>query len=329
MVWPCFLFTVRMTNAPLLLLTVIAGIGYFAYRKRFPWPCLFLAAFFVIPFLFRNFLLSGYPLFPLYQFDFFKADWKADKSEMIQIGEFIKYYNRSGGDPERVRHLSFPYWLAEWFRQLYTYNKVLIVLSLLCWTWMALHWKKWTDRRPTVVKGMVLTLAGSILCWFITGPDPRFNYGALLAGPFLIILLYPRHPFFSLTSKVLLPTGRARGIFMVCLTLCIFTYSIIKILTIPAYRNLTTPRSLPLPAYRELTIDGIAVRIPEKILDNWNPRCYDLALPCLYRVNPRLRSRGRNIRDGFRLDGPARGMNPRLPIGPDNPAEDDGEFKLE
>jgi hypothetical protein len=97
----------------------------------------------------------------------------------------------------------------------------------------------------------------------------------------------------------------------------------------PAYRNLVKPHPLPVPEYRIVRIDGIDLRIPGKILDNWNPRCYGLPLPCLYRVNPRLHSRGKDIRDGFRLEGPVRGINPRLPVGLDNPAEDDGEYKLE
>jgi hypothetical protein len=45
------------------------------------------------------------------------------------------------------------------------------------------------------------------------------------------------------------------------------------------------------------------LHIPEKILNNWNPRCYDIALPCLYQVDPRLRARGKTVKEGFKLTG--------------------------
>lgn len=328
MIWPCFLLTIRITNVPILLLSLIAFLYYIRHIKRIPWSCLILAIFFLLPFVARNFILSGYPLFPLYQFTPFAPDWKADPRELVQIMDYIKYFNRSSGNPELVRGLSFPRWLWPWFQQLYPYNKVLVSLSLLSWIGVGLRWKKWTRYQTPVCRGLVLTLALSVVVWIFLAPDPRFNYGALLAGPFLFIFFY-RQPGIS-SFPIWMKTAINRkiiGFLLLCAPLCIFLYSALKIRNDPAYRNLVKPHPLPLPEYRIVKVDGIDLRIPEKVLDNWNPRCYGLPLPCLYRVNPRLHSRGNSLRDGFRLEGPVRGINPGLPIGPDNPPEDDGEYK--
>jgi hypothetical protein len=325
LLWPCFLFTVRIVNTPLLLFPIVAGIAWFRQNRTIPWISTVFAAFFFIPFLARNVLLSGYLLFPFYQLDLFSVDWKADRQELIQITGFIKYFNRSNGNIEEVRYLSFPRWLPVWFRHLFIYDKMIVGLALLGWALIGWQWKKSIGRYTPICKGLILALAINIVCWLLTAPDPRFLYGALLAGPFLFLLFFP----LRIHSLASLPASRLTTAFLLCLTISVFGYTARKVQTNPGYQNPITPHPLPTPVFTQIQVDGITVRIPEKVLNNWNPRCYDLPLPCLYRVNPRLHSRGKDIRDGFRLEGPARGKNPLLPAGPEDPQEDNGEFKLE
>jgi len=317
--WPCYLLTVRIINAPLLLLSVFAVVCY-CRKSSTPWPWLIISALLFIPFLIRNTLLSGYLLFPLYQFDFFSIDWKADQRELMQITEYIKYYNRSNSHIELVTQLSSPGWLPVWFKQLFLYDKILVTMSAFAWAAVGLQWKKWPPYSTPVFKGLIITLILSILFWLMAAPDPRFGYGFLLAGPCLLILLFSRH-------SSLIAGRYITGTILACLTIGIFVYTIRKIRINPAYRNLVSPYPLPVPTFKEIWVDGIELRIPNKVLDNWNPRCYDLPLPCLYRVNPRLHARGKDLRDGFRLEGPVLGINPDLPVGPDNPAEFNGEYK--
>ena len=73
---------------------------------------------------------------------------------------------------------------------------------------------------------------------------------------------------------------------------------------------------LPTPLTKTIVVDGILLRIPEKVLNNWNPRCFDLQLPCLYMLNPYLRARGSDIRNGFR-------------VGPEDSVQKmEGEYKI-
>ncbi|MFM9910859.1 MAG: hypothetical protein ACKVOW_16080, partial [Chitinophagaceae bacterium] len=68
------------------------------------------------------------------------------------------------------------------------------------------------------------------------------------------------------------------------------------------YRNLIFPFAIPQPPTELIKIENLTLRIPKKILNNWNPRCYATNLPCLYVLNPKLRLRGNSIKQGFRLE---------------------------
>jgi hypothetical protein len=89
-------------------------------------------------------------------------------------------------------------------------------------------------------------------------------------------------------------------IFVLMLGFCgIYT---LKKLTLPSYRNWVFPASLPTPPVVTVTVGGIELHIPGKILNNWNARCYGTNLPCLYQVHPGLKARGKDISDGFYID---------------------------
>lgn len=79
-------------------------------------------------------------------------------------------------------------------------------------------------------------------------------------------------------------------------------YLVSKPLKQTEYRNWFLPAKLPQPLVQEVVIDGITFRIPEPINNNWNARCYGTELPCLYKIDPRLNLRGKDIRSGFRLE---------------------------
>ena len=80
MTWPVYLFTVRIINYPILLLTLLSLVHVYRFQKIRCFSVNFLLVLLlIVPFIARNVILSGYPFFPVYQPDFFSFDWKADK----------------------------------------------------------------------------------------------------------------------------------------------------------------------------------------------------------------------------------------------------------
>jgi hypothetical protein len=298
--WPCYLFTVRIINYPLLLLALFA---LWPLLKQKQWKqvvaYMVFGALLVLPFLARNVLLSGYLLFPSMVFGAFPVDWKTDSQMMTNILDYIKYFNRVNSMYQSIGKthlLSFPHWTQGWYTYLQRFDKILLIVSLAAGLFCMFRWKYLKSRLgPQSLQFMVVLLA-LLVSWFIVAPDPRFVYGALLS---LIVAACVALP--PLSGKRIVRYSAVLTVVLIPAT-C-FVYATAKMYTrADNYRNYTIPRSLPTPPVKQVMVDGIVLNIPEKILGNWNARCYGTPLPCLYRVHPALRARGKTMAEGFYLD---------------------------
>lgn len=299
LIWPAYLFTVRIINYPMLLLSVFAFIRLLKLRKRRTVAGgVVIAAFLIAPFIIRNIVVAGYPFYPATQFDFFDVDWKPDGEMITRLKDFIRYYNRVNVSImalDQTRQLEFPNWITYWFKYLLPYDKPLVVASLLGMLSYPLLLIKKFNKPSADERIFVIVILIQLISWFAIAPDPRFVYGPLLCCCFL-----PMH-----VAGSSFETGKAKIVIryvMLTISISLLAYGASKIYRDDRYRNILKPRPLPAPALESFTIDGIEIYVPEKIPGNWNRRCYDTQLPCLYFIDPRLRARGKSIRDGFRLE---------------------------
>lgn len=293
LIWPVYLFTVRIMNFPLLILSLV-------YIFRFLKPVsiksllliLFFGGFIIVPFLIRNIILSGYLVFPVYQFDFFSFDWKADKMKLIEISNYIKYFNRVNPMYQSMtvtENQYFPNWIPYWYNYLFRFDKLILTFSFFGYAFLLFSLKKIKNHLFRI---FLLSMICQLISWFFIGPDPRFVYGPLLFGIFASIISLP-------VMKILRVSVMKYTVLLT--SFFVLIYSVSKVVREDGYRNFLTPHKLPVPPVRTIMVGHIQMNIPEKILNNWNPRCYDIELPCLYKQDPRLESRGEKIADGFRL----------------------------
>lgn len=297
--WPAYLFTIRIINFPLVIVSLFAFIFFIRQKKlkTFFLPiasCLFL----IIPFLGRNIIIAGYPFYPATYFDWFHIDWKPDPLITEKLVDYIKYYNRVPTtylDLEQTKALGSN-WIPSWFRYLFLYDKLLVLVGgagLLIGAATLFFNKNFHGKKNI----LLITVSILSLCsWLIISPDPRFVYGVLLFGTFLlfqqliaVIKNTKAINLLSATSLILLVAGTGYYLFS-------------KSIKQMEYRNWILPAQLPQPPIKEIVIDGITFRIPQPINNNWNARCYGTDLPCLYIIDRRLKPRGKNIRSGFRLE---------------------------
>jgi hypothetical protein len=296
-IWPVYLFTVRMINLPICILSLIAII-FFIKRKNI--KAIYLVVVYclllITPFLIRNIIIAGYPLYPVTYFDLFNVDWKPDPQVTEKLLEYIKYYNRVSTtyfDIEQTKALGAA-WIPTWFQHLLLFDKILALtgFSGVLFTGVKLFIQK-NNFNQSIITGLMITW---LICWFIVSPDPRFVYGVFLFGIFLLV--YHLTPFIK-------DTGSLNFLLNALLILIIagLSYHLVsKPLKQTVYRNWVSPLQLPQPPVKEIVIDKVTFHIPELINNNWNARCYGTQLPCLYIIDSRLKMRGKKISNGFRLE---------------------------
>ena len=296
-IWPVYLLTVRLINFPLLLLSLFAFILFIKQQQHrqllSPLAYCFLLIF---PFIIRSIIISGYPFYPATFFNFTNVDWKADPHITERFLEFIKYYNRVSTayfDIEQTKALGSA-WVPAWFQHLFPFDKILVLAGFtgILFTGIKLFIQKNNYSKSIITGLMILWL----ISWFIIAPDPRFVYGILLFGTFLLayhLISFIKDPGsirFSLNALIILMIAG------------LSYYLVSKPLKQKEYRNWISPLQLPQPPIKEFVIDGIIFRIPASINNNWNARCYGTELPCLYEIDPRLKMRGKKISNGFHLE---------------------------
>ena len=297
--WPAYLFTVKIINFPLLLLSLFAVVILIKQKniKAALLPiayCLLL----IIPFLIRNIIIAGYPFYPVTSFNWFNVDWKPDSQITEKLLEYIKYYNRVSTtylDIEQTKALGSA-WMPSWFQYLFWYDKLLVLAGLggILLTIARLFSGKYVFGNKMIM--LLSVIIAWLAAWFIISPDPRFVYGVFLFGIFLLI-----YHFISLFKNFSAIEFLQHAI-IILLVMGTLYYLISKPLKQTEYQNWVSPPSLPQPPVKEILIDSILFRIPQPINNNWNARCYGTDLPCLYKIDPRLKARGKNIDSGFRLE---------------------------
>jgi hypothetical protein len=250
----------------------------------------------LLPMLIKNYIITGYPLFPA-TLTINTPDWILPKPMASVFYDYItlsnKFYNYQWSFIHQIKHTPFN-WIPYWFKGILWQHKVIIVVSSLSVFFFLKKTNLPIDDRKlrSVIFNILFMLAG----WFFTAPDPgRFGYGALLSLSFLTmsLLIYPlsKKIFYTL---VLIPV-----------TIIIAVYAFKKsnpIIKNPQY--IFYPESYKNPSYEIIKLSNINLKLPERINNNWDRRCYFTTLPCIIQKNPYLKQRGKSISDGFKMELP-------------------------
>jgi hypothetical protein len=302
--WPCYLCSVRIMNFPLLGMTLLA-IGYLIRQRSYLRLTIHagLAAFIVLPFLARNFMLSGYFFYPSPFLAVLQPDWRVPLPMLENLLRYIKYYNRINPmfQPlQKTEQLAGTSWILPWFKHLFPGDKLLVIPGIagLC---SVFAWREFYSKSSFVLRWFVACLILQTILWFVLAPDPRFIYGVFAVG--VLLLLRPFDIFFH-------PGYHYTRIILTCL-LSFFVAGMIakKMWKEIHYQQLFLPTRLPYPPCDTIRLGTVDAYIPKPILNNWNPRCYALPLPCLYRVEPGLHLRGNTLKEGFSVITDSTGQN--------------------
>jgi hypothetical protein len=249
----------------------------------------------LIPYLYKNFLQTGYPFFPYTFIDFFHTDWKVPNVLVNRFNEYVflgnHYINQDIPKIAWGNSSSFSYY-SNWFLHLVKADQLLILAALISFPISIPLLKKLYRQKMSQIFIMQMVCLTVGFFWLITSPDPRFIFG------FLIFAV-----FFPLTAMFTRFIGRqvysiVMGIFILGIGYYVFN----KAKNSFKINNLINVKLIDVPPYKKVIINKQSYNIPEKINNNWNSRCIDCPLPCIYQANPHLRLRQKDISGGFQMD---------------------------
>lgn len=247
----------------------------------------------IVPVLIKNYIITGYPLFPQ-PLNFGKPpDWQLPRGlaegnywYILNYNRFFNYWFMIG----KVANTPFN-WLPFWLKGIQLQHKVVLVTALSSVLLFFIPVKIPINYRR--LRHLLAILLLMISGWFLTAPDPgRFGYGPLLSAAFILVSL--------LAGRFL--TIKIYRVLVIVLLVVVARYTYQK--TGPLQketRYLLYPMSTEEPSYKTFYVNGIGIHLPDIILENWDHRLYNTPLPGTGEENRYLQPRGKSIRDGFRM----------------------------
>ena len=135
------------------------------------------------PFLIRNYLISGWLLYPFDGIDIFQVPWKIPMEYLVHDADQIKVWGRCLYDVDKV-DMPVGQWLPVWWEHQFRYEKmflggVLLGMALqFLMTGMRLY-RKQKLRLQLVV--LHLAIWGNIFVWFLMAPFIRYGLAFLIS----------------------------------------------------------------------------------------------------------------------------------------------------
>ena len=277
--------------------------------RRGPHKALALTAIswlaFVVPWVARGVILSGYPAYPSPR-GAFDVPWRVPREEAVRVLGITRGAARGPVDrwQEALEGWS---WLAPWMRNMVRTRRTLVhcvapltaavsacVFTLLSGvmrrTWYRVSWRKWLALAPW--------LAG-IVFWFFTAPDPRYAGSAfwiLAAGAASLVLDRFRE------GPPAEPSRRAALALLCVSAVLALTHFALHFRHNPVLPPPGPDRGFyPAPAANVtqcVTEWGLRLNVPKE-----GTLCWDAPLPCTPRPNPYLRLRTQDdLSSGFVVD---------------------------
>lgn len=138
----------------------------------------------LLPFLFRNYLISGWLLYPFDGIDIFHVAWKIPKEYLTVDADQIKVWGRCLYDVEKI-NWPVSRWMPVWWEHQERYEQMLLgaaflgcILQIVIWT------VKLIKRQRLRADYFVLTLAvwGNLAVWFFMAPYIRYGLAFLFTA---------------------------------------------------------------------------------------------------------------------------------------------------
>lgn len=200
--------TIKLSAFPVVLLPLYIGLRLLLRKEWRVIAMMALATLLVLgPWMYRNYILSGYLVFPLYQLDLFNPDWKVPPEIAKEEVTYIKAFAINAFEPyHEVVKQPVRVWFRDWFSRLQLSSKGILFLALCSSILLLAAGLKELLRKGKaffeLYEGWLVlmgTLAFGLTLWIAMAPDFRFGY-SYTTTLYLLMLCTVAEWFRSLTN---------------------------------------------------------------------------------------------------------------------------------
>jgi hypothetical protein len=226
-----------------------------------------------VPYFIRNYIISGYLIYPFPALDLFNPDWKIPLNYVREMSSIIAAHAQSGGWDQ----YPFTTWFPHWFSHLSPAFRLVSCYILISPLFMSAIFLLSGDMRKTwsgFFKLCVICVI-AIVYWFLNAPNFRFVYAFLLFYLMmnLVIILDFISTKLPVAGKNISDTGngprlvtRYVPVILCVLSLIFFTQINYKELD----KCLLIPRNSKDVKYSSVELNNFNVNIPEDGTYCWN-----------------------------------------------------------
>lgn len=256
----------------------------------------------LIPFLVRNYLISGWLIYPFAAVDLFSVDWKIPVNYLEVDSAQIKVYGRNVYDVTKVND-PVSAWFPVWWEAKDRYEKMLLTANLLAVPMglLAVFYK--LLKKKEIRWDLVLLGAAAFAClvgWFLLAPFIRYGLAFLLVFPLLVLGCWLKK---MQNGPVRIISGF--GCAAIFLSLCMYwDYYVLKDV-VWVKQHLTDPCYIKQQDYDQVEVgtiqmDSLTVYYP---INSDNMSYHDFPATAYKMFGERCEMRGDSIEDGFRAKG--------------------------
>lgn len=272
-----FLVTVKLSAFPVAFIFILFLSEYDQTRPKKLLIILMASLLVFVPYFIRNYILSGYLIYPYPSLNLFNPDWKIPLQYVNEMESVISSHAQSGDWQQRA----FSEWLPIWFSNLSTGFKIIsgyILVSPLLIAAVMIF-----SRETRKLSGSDLKIAFlcfvAIVFWFVSAPNFRFIYAFLFFYLLLTSVIFVRFLLKRLPASDFIRSYRQKAIDIIpgAIPVMLLLFSV---LLIPGlnYKGIEKcmifPTGFPEVQYDRTELNNFYVNIPVD-----GTYCWNLPLP--------------------------------------------------
>ncbi|MHC1704357.1 MAG: hypothetical protein AB9846_10655 [Tenuifilaceae bacterium] len=243
----------------------------------------------LLPFIVRNFYLSGYLVYPFPSIDIFNVDWKIPIENVIDEMNWIESWAKIPSDNySEVLRLRIVDWFIPWLGTIVKGMKPIIYINIFSIVLFVIS----IIKKDIFFIGVYIVILINLSFWFVNAPDPRFAYGFLVFNSSLALA----YIFKIINLSKFKMVGRFYHFILLGFLFLVVMYRTTFMLDAIKDTNIYF---IPRPFEKVETKDyysGFYYKVP-------NPEggCYNSEIPCVPYPLKNVVLRGSNIRKGFKV----------------------------